>query len=705
MWDLALSSLRHRRSAFVATFVAMFLGAAIVTACGALMETGIRLAVPPRALAAADVVVSGDQTYELPKADPRDEEEDVQQGTLVEPVRLDAALLEQVRKVPGVSGAEIVGDAIAVRGKGADNLRAALRGQPVVVLTGDERGLAEFPEALAGRENLIVLAAVFGAMAVMVSMFVVAGTLGLSVQQRRRESALLRAIGTTPGQLLRMIVGEALAVSCVATLLGCLAGPYLGGWLFDRFVTGGVVAEVVEFRHGPAPALAAALVSLLTALVAALVSARNPVSPVEAIADAALERAATVGRLRLWLAALCFTGGVVLALVTVLFMSIPLAGSTAGPAVLLWAIGFALVAPSLVRRVTSRLPALPGPAGHLAVANVKARTAAVSAAIIPVMLATGMATANLYMQTTQADAARDGFASSLSADAVLPGGPGVLEQVKAVPGVREAVEFVTSAGYVEQPHDHWQREEGWPLRSAAFSTFPVTAGSLADLRGDTVALDSDHARNIGDGVGLGDQITLRLGDRTAVRVRVVALLDTPTGSEAFLLPAELLAPHAADSNVLVAFSPGANPEVGAPVATAFAAQQQAQAWVAYLLVGMILAYTGISVVNTQVMATARRRREFGLQRLTGCTRGQVLRMTGLEAAVVGVLGVALGTLASTISLVPFSIAVAGSPLPSGAWWIYLCVVATGLLLTLGATWLPAWSVTRARPVEAAAVTT
>lgn len=41
-------------------------------------------------------------------------------------------------------------------------------------------------------------------------------------------------------------------------------------------------------------------------------------------------------------------------------------------------------------------------------------------------------------------------------------------------------------------------------------------------------------------------------------------------------------------------------------------QQQTQAWMNYLLVGMIVAYTAISVVNTLVLATARRRREFAV---------------------------------------------------------------------------------------------
>ncbi|GII64208.1 ABC transporter permease [Sphaerisporangium krabiense] len=747
MWSLALSTLRHRASAFAAAFVAMLLGAAIVSACGGLMETGIRLAVPPQRLAGAAVVVTGDQSYALPKADPEDEEEDVQYGLLPERVPLDPGLAGRLARVPGVaaavpdtSGAGAV-QAVAVTAEDgtdtrelAERVERAVAGS-AVVLTGDERGLAEFPEALAARENLIVLAAVFGAMAIIVSMFVVAATLALSVQQRQREMALLRAIGTTPGQVRRMVVAETMALSIAAAVPGGLLGPVLGGWLFDRLVDNAVVPGVVVYGQGWLPAAVGVAVSLLSALIAALVTARRAASarPAEALAEAAAPPVRT-GAVRRAAAVTCFAGGVALALVTVLFMHGPLVSSTAGPAVLLWAIGLALVAPTLVKAVTSVLArpvlALSGPAGYLAVLNTRAGTARLAAAVVPVLLATGMATANLYMQTTQTGAAGRAYAESLLADLVVtPATPDTLDQVRAVEGVAAASEYVTSTGYVDAPHDAWQREEGWPLRGVSAEgvektvATTVIGGDLRQLKGDTVALTAVHARNIGrGGVGLGDTVTMRLGDRAQVKLRVVALLRVETGNEMALLPASTLAPHTtagAPSRILVRAADGVTREaltgelrrLGLEVqgrdalTAAFGAAQNTQAWVNYLLVGVIVAYTAIAVVNTQVMATARRRREFGLQRLTGSTRGQVLRMTGVEALMVAVTGILLGTVASAISLVPFAIAVDGSPLPSGPWGIYAGVVGAVAVITVGATWLPAWLVTRSRPAEAAAALT
>jgi putative ABC transport system permease protein len=52
----------------------------------------------------------------------------------------------------------------------------------------------------------------------------IANTLGLSVLERARENALLRALGLTRGQLRRMLATEALLLSVVATVLGAVVG-------------------------------------------------------------------------------------------------------------------------------------------------------------------------------------------------------------------------------------------------------------------------------------------------------------------------------------------------------------------------------------------------------------------------------------------------------------------------------------------------
>jgi putative ABC transport system permease protein len=807
MWRQALSTLRFRRTGLAATFIAMALGTAIVLACGGLMETGIRTAVPPQRLDAAAVVVTGNQAYQLPKADPTDEEEDPGSATLVERVRVDAGLVTTIQTLPGVAeavgevsfpatvltdgqpvtkaaqpqghnwasapltpyslragaaparpgqvaldatmaqrSAVAVGDwiRIAVRGMtgtyqvtgvvalagdravtqpavffsasdarrlaghpgtvdtigvlaapGTDigqlrrRVQAAVAAHAAVALAGDDRGLAEFPEARASSETLIALAALFGGMAVMVAVLVVASTLALSVQQRQREIALLRAVGATPWQVRRMIIGETIIVAALATALGCLPGAYLGHWLLDQLAANGLLPAAAAFRQGWIPAVATVGVALLTALAAALVAGRRAAltQPSEALAEADTQwRWLSWGRLLL--ALLFLAGGVALAIMTMTVMTGPTAASTAGPTVIVVAIGLALLGPGVTKVMTAVLQplrAVSGLAGELAMLTARAHSPRVAAAAMPIMLATGIATALLYVQTTQVAAAERAYTENLRADVALTsvsGGlaPDLLGRVRRLAGVAGASEYVTSTGFVEYPHDRAQSEEGWPLQGltaeGAAHTIAVsaTAGTLAGLRGNTVALPTQHARALGRGVG--DTIRMRLGDRTQVELRVVALLSAGSGSQPILMAADLLAVHTAaglPTQILVRAAPGADtrrltaalielagrwPGVvlagRGELTAAHGQQQQTQAWVNYLLVAMIVAYTAISVVNTLVLATARRRREFALLRLTGSTPGQVLRMMTMEGVLIAVIGIVLGTAASTTTLLPFS---------------------------------------------------
>ncbi|HEV7976778.1 ABC transporter permease [Amycolatopsis sp.] len=828
MFRMALRTLRLRKGGFIATFVAVFFGAVIAMACGGLMETGIRTAVPAQRLAAAPIVVTAAQTFQLPMANPGSEKEDVENGSLVERVRLDAGLAAKIAAIPGVTGAvgEIsfpatVGDApvlghawssaqltpyhltsgaapapgevvvpegrigdrvdIGAHGKvesfrisgtagastgeaalffsAADasrlsghpglvdsigvfapvgtDLSAALKGVSAEILTGDDRGVAEHPETLLSGENLIVLAAVSGGMGILVAMFVVASTLALSIQQRQRELALLRAIGTTPRQLRRMVIGEALVVAVLAIAVAIVPGSLFGRWLFDQLTANGVVPPMVVFHQGSIPVAAAAGAAMVTALVAAFASARRAgrTRPTEALADAAVQRH-WLTKTRVLFAILALGGGLALSIVTVAVMTGPVAASTAGPAVMLWAIGLAMLSPGITNVLTSILQwplrAVSGVNGYLAMLNVRARTVRVAAAITPIMLATGISIANIYLQTTQDSIADRAFTENLRADAVISSqldglSPDLVGRVQRTPGVAGASEYVTSQAFITAPFSTSNDDEGWPVTGVTAAgvaetnaTAPV-AGKLTDLSGNTVALPETIAADVG--VGVGDAVTLRLGDGAAVDVRVVALFAGRAGFENFLMPAQLLAPHTTEGlapQILVRAAPGtdvgrltetlrtltaSSPGVVVGDRAALVAEheqgQDIGAWVNYLLLGMIMAYTVISVVNTLVMSTARRRREFGLQRLTGSTRAQIMRMMGLEGVMIAVVGVVLGTIVAAGSIVPFCLVVSDSVLPSGPVWIYLAVVGLAGAIALLATLMPTWAATRVRPAEAA----
>ena len=123
------------------------------------------------------------------------------------------------------------------------------------------------------------------AVAVLIALIGVANTLSLSVIERTRESATLRAIGMTRGQLRRSLAVEALMLSLVAGVAGIVLGT-LFGWLGSYMVFSlyGEVAFPIDWTiNGIVLAVAA-----VAALVASVAPARRAVGvpPVEALAEA-----------------------------------------------------------------------------------------------------------------------------------------------------------------------------------------------------------------------------------------------------------------------------------------------------------------------------------------------------------------------------------------------------------------------------------
>ena len=134
-------------------------------------------------------------------------------------------------------------------------------------------------------DSMMMLLVGLIAVAVLIALVGVANTLSLSVIERTRESATLRAIGMTRGQLRRSLAVEALLISLVSGIAGVLLGT-LFGWLgaYVVFSMDGKVMFPFEWGiNGIVLAVAA-----VAALLASVFPARRAVStpPVEALAEA-----------------------------------------------------------------------------------------------------------------------------------------------------------------------------------------------------------------------------------------------------------------------------------------------------------------------------------------------------------------------------------------------------------------------------------
>ena len=123
------------------------------------------------------------------------------------------------------------------------------------------------------------------AVAVLIALVGVANTLSLSVIERTRESATLRAIGMTRGQLRRSLAVEALLLSLVSGVVGVVLGT-LFGWLGSYMVFSLYGDTVFPFEWATNGVVlgVAALVALLASVAPARRAVKTP--PVEALAEA-----------------------------------------------------------------------------------------------------------------------------------------------------------------------------------------------------------------------------------------------------------------------------------------------------------------------------------------------------------------------------------------------------------------------------------
>ena len=619
----------------------------------------------------------------------------------------------------------------------SDKLTAAV-GAGAIVLTGDHRGYAEFPDTLKVTD-LTVTSAVFTLLAIMAGLFGASSTLALAYQQRGREMALLRAIGTTPKQLRRMIRGETVTLSLIASVAAIVPAYFGSEWLYDKIVSSGIAPEGIVFHLGPVPIVAAMVIALLTSIGAARLAGRRAAvtKPTAALQDAE-NQPVRLGWGRVILAWVFIAIAALMSFVTLTAVTGPLTATPAALISICLAVGLGLLGPAIAKLMTAVIGPLLRPfaglAGYLGSLNARQRATRMAAVITPVMLLTAIATANLYLVTTEQDVSTAAYTDDLHADLVLQSGatgftPDVLAKVRQLPNVDAASEFVASTGFVEKPTDPLGGKDldGWPIQgvtadaASKIGVSSTTTGDLHNLTGNTVALTDNYVNKLG--AKLGDTITLRLGDRATVDVKLVATFPTKPSFDKILLPADLLAAHTlpglpiqilvratagTDVNQLsTALSglsqtlPGSTVTDRSTLATAYAGHLQSQALVSYLIVAMIAGYTTITIVNNLALSTTRRRREFGLQRLTGSTRGQILGMMAYEGALVAVIGVILGVIVTPSTLIPFSLSRTGNAIPTGPLWMFFAVIAYAAVVALLATLVPTWFRLRGRPLDAA----
>ena len=515
---------------------------------------------------------------------------------------------------------------------------------------------------------------VFAGVSVLVGSFVIWNTFNVLVAQRRREVALLRAVGATRRQVLKGVLIEAGVIGLVSGGLGLVLGVGLAAGIRSLLELIGVEIPTTSPAVEPRTVVAALAVGVLVTMVAAIAPAwaatrvapwRPCATPYRPAGPSARgRRIAGWGVTGLGLAALaaCAVVGnqrwaTVLATLTT-FVGLVIAGPT-------------------LARAMARL-ADHGPRGsgwRMAARNIarNSRRSAASALALTIGLTVvaAVTVTAASLKASVSEAVSGGNRSDLILEPAGAGigiSPSVADVLRARDDVADVVELRESAAQVN----------GHSSLVTALDTagldrvidLGVESGSLDDLAAGDLLLSTTAADDLG--VGVGDRATLTFpetGDTTLEVVGTFSKGSLINASYVMTLPdfsANVTSPL--DGAILMNSTPGADADLAKDAIEGALADypnvtvndpaditQKAQDSVdqllgivtAMLLLAVVVAILGI--VNTLVLSVVERTRELGLLRAVGGTRRQVRTVVRRESVLISLLGaftgIALGLVA------------------------------------------------------------
>jgi len=558
------------------------------------------------------------------------------------------------------------------------------------VTTGAERAQQqadEINDSIGGFLTPMLLA--LAGAALLVGAFIIFNTFSITVAQRTREFALLRALGSTRRQIVAAVAGEALGLGVVASGLGLLGGlgfARLLGALFDAAGWGIPRSGMELAPRTIAVALGVGIgVTLLAALIPALRATR--VTPVQALAGTP-EPSRRARRLAPWIAGVVSALGLAM-LLSGLFGAGPATtrmGAMAGGAVLLF-VGIALVARHVVRPVASlagwpleRLFHTPGRLARENAMRNPGRTATTSSAL---MVGLGLVVFVAVFAAGMKATVSDSFDRLLTSDLIvtsqsfepLPAGAG--DAIAAVPGIA-----AVTPQFADQVQVNGEEADAVvdiingvdPDGLRAVWAFEWRKGSsdelLEQLTGSAALVEEQFAKT--HGVEIGDDFIVQTP--TGARVHLQALgeyrdpmmmqgivVDQRTFARASSIPDPFAfyirdargsgadpAAVRADVTAALARFPAAQVQTTDEYRDQIGARLDQMVYLLYALLAMSVVISLFGIANSLFLSIHERTREFGLLRAIGATRTQVRRVVRYESVITaligGLLGIAIGLL-------------------------------------------------------------
>ncbi|HEX6237666.1 MAG TPA: FtsX-like permease family protein [Acidimicrobiales bacterium] len=637
---------------------------------------------------------------------------------------------DEAQRVVGEAGR--ANDVLAVGEPGTTQAQvrdavAAVAPDGTEVLTGaeiTEESQSDLREALS---FLTLIFVPFAVVAVVVGAFVIYNTFSITVAQRTREMALLRAVGASRRQVRRAVLIEAIAVGVVGSAAGFVLGLGLAS-IFVRLL--GLIDTSLILT--PGAVITALVVGVVVTVASALVPARraSKVPPLAAMREVAVD---TSGRSLLRLVAGAAVTGLGGAIVVVGVATEELASMGAGLGAVF--LGLLLLGPTLARPVgrlvgapLARLRGTPGVlARNNAVRNPRRSASTAQALMIGVGIVAFFLVINASLRASIDETLDESFRGDFVVDSGTFGLVGLPPEVADRVAEQPDVDVVAPFRFVPV--------EVGGEGTAVVGTDPGAFGLLdtrivqgdGDLASGEVVVESDTAED--EGLAVGDRVTvdfLETGERSLTVAGIYEPVSStgPTMGDYVVGLEEIsaAAPTATDTQVFVGLTEGADPaavepeleRIVEPFATAevqsvdefrdmIAGQLDFVLLFVLGLLGVAIIIALLGIANTIALSVIERTREIGVLRAVGMGRGQLRSAIRWEAVIISVFGTVLGLAFGLLGgwalfqAMPADEGFSAFDVPVGL--LVVVAVVAGALGMLAALW-PAWRASRLNPLEA-----
>ena len=545
------------------------------------------------------------------------------------------------------------------------------------VITGDELakenadGVNQFISTFG--TGLLIFAFITG----FVAAFIINNIFQITIGQRLRELALLRAVGASGRQVRRMLVLEALALGVVSTILGIGGGVLVSKLIVYAFNAAGAGFPDTSLVIAPRTLIAAAIVGIGITVLSVWVPARRAatIPPVAAMRPELGYGALQPGRLVGGVIALVV--GVAALLVGLFVRPGPAAvwGLLAGLGALVLFLGVAsvssVIAGPVARAIGWPIEKLFGVPGKLARDNVvrapRRTSSSASALMIGVALVSAAAVFAASLRATFVETLDSAItADYIVTDASFQGlSPEIADTLSKVP----ELEAVTPVRGISGQVDGDTKSFG-AIDPGAFEKLvnpDLKAGKISGLGLDQALVQEDPAKDLGLSVGStfdvvfqnGQQATLTVagiyGDSTfgnwLIGLDTLESVSDAPARDFFILGKLANGVSAAQGDQAVDTAMAAYPQADVQTNAEFRQSQEDQINQLLIIISILLAMAIVlaifGVAVTLALGVFERTREIGLLRAVGMNRRKMRRSVRWEAVIVSMFGAIVGIVVGT----------------------------------------------------------